>query len=196
MRNIRSITEAAQAEKAYLAGAEELFLAAEKVTSEMVSLAAQTPIPVTVCGGVRSMNDIYQLLKAGAQQVCLGQAAAAYSHLITQAALAFGRQSIAIYLPVRRISLSEKITSGYEALDESGRENLGLDALGWAKQAASLGAGTIILEEGPGSADRRGSNHTGPGSFSGQGSRGRVRSDQRKNRIRKLRIILADCTRI
>ncbi len=86
MRQIRSITEAAQAEKAYLEGAEELFMAAEKVTPEMVSLAAQTPIPVTVCGGVRSMNDIYQLLKAGAQQVCLGQAAAAYSHLITQAA--------------------------------------------------------------------------------------------------------------
>ena len=148
MRQIRSITEAAQAEKAYLEGAEELFMAAEKVTPEMVSLAAQTPIPVTVCGGVRSMNDIYQLLKAGAQQVCLGQAAAAYSHLITQAALAFGRQSIAVYLPVRRISLSEKITSGYEAMDETGRENLGLDALEWAKQAASLGAGTLILEEG------------------------------------------------
>ena len=148
MRKIRSITEAAQAEKAYLEGAEELFLAAEKVTPEMVSLAAQTPIPVTVCGGVRSMNEIYQLLKAGAQQVCLGQAAAAYSHLITQAALAFGRQSIAIYLPVRRISLSEKIASGYEAMDETGRENLGLDALEWAKQAASLGAGTLILEEG------------------------------------------------
>jgi cyclase len=103
--------------------------------------ADQVFIPLTVGGGVRSVDDVDQLLRAGADKVSLNTAAIARPELLTEAALRFGSQCVVISLDARR----GPQPSGFEVTTHGGRRGAGLDAVAWATRAAGLGAGEILL---------------------------------------------------
>ena len=97
-------------------------------------------IPVTVGGGVRSIDDVRQLLQAGADKVAINTAAIARPELITEAARTFGSQCIVISIAAKR-----RVGGGWEAYVEGGREHTGVDAVEWAARAVQLGAGEVII---------------------------------------------------
>jgi cyclase len=103
--------------------------------------AEQVFIPLTVGGGVRSVADVDRLLRAGADKVSLNTAAIARPALLTEAAARFGSQCIVLSVDARRA----RSPSGFEVTTHGGRRGTGLDAIGWAARAASLGAGEILL---------------------------------------------------
>lgn len=97
-------------------------------------------IPLTVGGGLRSLDDIREALRAGADKVSLNTAAVRQPELVSQAARRFGSSTIVISIEAK------KMPDGcYETYVDNGRERTGIDALSWAKQVASLGAGEIII---------------------------------------------------
>jgi cyclase len=97
-------------------------------------------IPVTVGGGVRNIDDVRQLLQAGADKVAINTAAIARPELITEAARTFGSQCIVISIAAKR-----RVGGGWEAYVEGGREHTGVDAVEWAARAVQLGAGEVII---------------------------------------------------
>jgi cyclase len=99
-------------------------------------------IPLTVGGGVRSVADVDRLLRAGADKVGVNTAAVARPELIAEIADRFGRQVLVLSLDVRR---SPDTASGFEVTTHGGRRGTGIDAIGWARQGAELGAGEILL---------------------------------------------------
>lgn len=109
--------------------------------------AEQIFIPLTVGGGIRSVDDIRAVLRAGADKVSINTAAIANPSLITQGADSFGSQCIVVSIEARRLP-----TGGYECLTDNARERTGLDVLEWAQRAVELGAGEILLT----SVDREG----------------------------------------
>ena len=104
--------------------------------------ADQVFIPLTVGGGVRSVADVDNLLRAGADKVSLNTAAVARPALIAEAAERFGSQCIVLSVDARRAQTPE---SGFEVTTHGGRKGTGIDAVGWAREAVSLGAGEILL---------------------------------------------------
>ncbi len=104
--------------------------------------AEQVFIPLTVGGGVRSAQDVDRLLRAGADKVALNTAAVARPALLTEAALQFGAQCVVLSVDARR---SPQTESGFEVTTHGGRRGTGIDAVAWARQAAGLGAGEILL---------------------------------------------------
>ncbi len=99
-------------------------------------------IPVTVGGGVRSVEDIRALLGAGADKVSINSAAVADPDLITRGAAAFGQQCIVVAVDARSLS---GMPSGYTVMTHGGKRPTGLDLLEWAKRVAQIGAGEILL---------------------------------------------------
>jgi cyclase len=99
-------------------------------------------IPLTVGGGVRSVEDVDVLLRAGADKVGVNTAAIARPALISEIATRFGNQVLVLSLDVRR---SAEQPSGWEVTTHGGRRSAGLDAIAWARQVAELGAGEILL---------------------------------------------------
>lgn len=115
---------------------------------EIVSRTAdEIFIPLTVGGGLRTVDDINEVLRAGADKVSLNTAAIANPGLVKDAAQRFGSSTIAISIEAIRNSEGR-----YEAYTDNGRESTGLDVLEWAKQVSDLGAGEILLT----SVDREG----------------------------------------
>lgn len=109
---------------------------------EVVRRTAETVfIPLTVGGGVRSVEDVDVLLRAGADKVGVNTAAIHRPELITEIARRFGNQVLVLSLDVRRL----KDGSGYEVTTHGGRKSAGLDAIEWARRVADLGAGEILL---------------------------------------------------
>lgn len=104
--------------------------------------AQQVFIPLTVGGGVNEPGDIGELLRAGADKVSINSGAVRNPNLIKEGALQYGSQCIVIALDVKR---SGNTASGWEVFVKGGRQATGLDALEWAKQVVSLGAGEILL---------------------------------------------------
>lgn len=96
-------------------------------------------IPLTVGGGLRQLEDAERLLEAGADRVALNTAAVREPGLIDVLARRFGVQCIVLALDARRVG------TGWEVVVRSGRERTGIDAVGWARRAAGLGAGEILL---------------------------------------------------
>ncbi len=96
-------------------------------------------IPLTVAGGIRSLDDIRSVLRAGADKVALNTAAVGRPELIREASKRFGSSTIVVSI--------ETIKRGdvWEVYTDNGRERTGLDALDWAKRAADLGAGELLL---------------------------------------------------
>jgi imidazole glycerol-phosphate synthase subunit HisF len=102
-------------------------------------------IPFSVGGGIRTVEDMRDVLLAGAEKVSVNSAAVLNPDIIRQGAEAFGNQCIVLGMDVKRVSPSEKIPSGYEMVINGGRTSMGIDALWWAQEAERLGAGEICL---------------------------------------------------
>jgi cyclase len=107
--------------------------------------AEQVFIPLTVGGGVRTVEDVDRLLRAGADKVGVNTAAIARPELITEIAERFGRQVLVLSADVRRCPQGVRTDSGFEVTTHGGRTSTGVDAIEWAARAAELGAGEILL---------------------------------------------------
>jgi cyclase len=107
--------------------------------------AEQVFIPLTVGGGVRTVEDVDRLLRAGADKVGVNTAAIARPELITEIAERFGRQVLVLSADVRRCPEGVRTDSGFEVTTHGGRTSTGVDAIEWAARAAELGAGEILL---------------------------------------------------
>lgn len=106
------------------------------------SSAEQIFIPLTVGGGVRSVDDVRVLLEAGADKVGINTAAISRPELISDIAAEFGSQVITLSVDARR---APSCDSGYEVTTHGGKKSAGIDAIEWGKRAADLGAGEILL---------------------------------------------------
>ncbi len=104
--------------------------------------AQQVFIPVTVGGGVRSVEDMRATLNAGADKISLNTAAVQHPALITAGAEQFGAQCIVLAIDARS---NMEMPSGYEVCIHGGRTATGLDVLHWARKGVELGAGEILL---------------------------------------------------
>ncbi|MQA04690.1 MAG: imidazole glycerol phosphate synthase subunit HisF [Streptosporangiales bacterium] len=104
--------------------------------------AEQVFIPLTVGGGVREVDDVDRLLRAGADKVTVNTGAVARPELVREAAQRFGSQCIVLSMDVRR---AEGTPSGFEVTTHGGRTGTGIDALEWAARGAELGAGEVTL---------------------------------------------------
>ena len=119
----------------------------------MVDVVARTAdqvfIPLTVGGGVRSVADVDRLLRAGADKVSLNTAAIARPELLTEVAGRFGAQCVVVSVDARRApgagGAPGGLASGFEVTTHGGRRGTGRDAVEWARRAAELGAGEILL---------------------------------------------------
>ena len=108
--------------------------------------AEQVFIPLTVGGGVRTVDDVDRLLRAGADKVGVNTAAISRPGLIADIADRFGSQVLVLSADVRRRrDESGSATEEFEVTTHGGREGTGLDAIAWCAQAAELGAGEILL---------------------------------------------------
>lgn len=110
-------------------------------------------IPLTVGGGVRTVDDVARVLRAGADKVAVNTAAVADPALLTRAAERFGAQCVVLSIDAKREEPGPAIPSGYRVFTHGGRRATELDAISWAKRGVSLGAGEILLT----SIDRDGS---------------------------------------
>jgi thiazole biosynthesis protein thiG len=107
--------------------------------------AEQVFVPLTVGGGVRSVEDVDQLLRAGADKVGINTAAIARPELLEDVAQRFGNQVVVLSVDARRCPAGVTTASGYEVTTHGGRTSTGIDAIAWAVQGAGLGAGEILL---------------------------------------------------
>ena len=117
-------------------------------TMEIVSRCAEEVfIPLTVGGGVSSVDDVDRLLRAGADKVAVNTAAIHRPELVAEIADRFGNQVLVLSVDARRVApgAEHRTDSGFEVTTHGGRKSAGLDAIGWAVRAAELGAGEILL---------------------------------------------------
>jgi len=106
--------------------------------------AEQCFMPLTVGGGIRKVDDIRRLLFAGADKVSINTAAISNPDVIIDGATNFGSQCIVVAIDVK-ISNNNKLKSGYEVYSHGGTKPTNLDAVEWAKQVVSLGAGELLI---------------------------------------------------
>jgi cyclase len=118
------------------------------------AVASQVFIPLTVGGGVRTVEDVRRLLNAGADKTSFNSAAIANPQVIRAAASKYGAQCIVVAIDAKRRLATElgrldasgqPIGAGWDVYSHGGRKNTGLDAVTWARQMAELGAGEILL---------------------------------------------------
>lgn len=136
------------ARKYYLDGADEL-LCVDIVASLyqrnfdfdiLGSIANEVLIPITAGGGLRSINDINNALRAGADKVAINTYAIKNPAFINQASRKFGSQCITISVEAKKTQNGK-----WEAYTDGGREKTGIDAIEWVKKAIKLGAGEIVI---------------------------------------------------
>jgi len=108
-------------------------------------VAASIFIPFSVGGGIRSLDDMRQVILAGAEKISINSEAIKNPPLITEGARAFGSQCVVLGMDVKKVAPCDQTPSGYEMVIHGGRIYTGVDALAWAKQAERLGAGEICL---------------------------------------------------
>ncbi len=111
------------------------------------AVASQVFIPLTVGGGVRTIEDVRRLLNAGADKVSFNSAAIASPQVIRDASAKYGAQCIVVAIDARRRSGDAIVArgAGWDVYSHGGRQNTGLDAVAWARQMAEHGAGEILL---------------------------------------------------
>jgi cyclase len=102
-------------------------------------------VPLTVGGGVRSVEDVDRLLRAGADKVGVNTAAIERPALIGEIAARFGSQVLVLSVDARRCQGGVETASGYQVTTHGGRRGVSLDALEWAREGQRLGAGEILL---------------------------------------------------
>lgn len=156
--DLKELGDPAENAAAYCeAGADELVFLDISATLEnrqtLLDAVARTvkvmSIPLTVGGGIRSLDDMRQLLDLGVSKISINSAAVKNPSLIEQAAQEFGSEKLTVAIDTRQ---SDTLPSGFEVVVRGGTEGTGLDAADWAKQAEQLGAGAIL----PTSMDRDG----------------------------------------
>ena len=106
------------------------------------SIASQVFIPLTVGGGVRSIDDIKRLLRSGADKVSINTSAVENPDFVKEAADKFGSQCIVVAVDAKASSKSKDF---WEVVTYGGRNRTGMDVLGWTQQVADYGAGEILL---------------------------------------------------
>ncbi len=117
------------------------------------AVASQVFIPLTVGGGVRTVDDVRRLLNAGADKTSFNSAAIANPQVIKDASRKYGAQCIVVAIDAKRRSALDvtrlvdgrEIGPGWDVYSHGGRQNTGLDAVAWATQMADFGAGEILL---------------------------------------------------
>ncbi len=137
----------------YRQGADELtFLDVTASSSQRQTMydvvrrtAEELFIPLTVGGGVRSVEDVDKLLRTGADKVGINTAAIKNPQLLTEVASRFGAQVLVLSIDARREVGERHTQSGFEVTTMGGRHSTGIDAIWWAKRAEELGAGEILL---------------------------------------------------
>jgi cyclase len=102
-------------------------------------------VPFTVGGGIRSVDDMFEVLKAGAEKISVDSMAVRNPDIIRAGAEAFGRQCVVLSTQVKRVGVRPGIPSGYEVFIDGAREATGLDALDWVRRGEDLGAGEIVV---------------------------------------------------
>jgi cyclase len=107
-------------------------------------MASEVFIPLTVGGGVRTVDDIRRLLNAGADKVSINTAAIHHPEFVREAADRFGSQCIVVALDAKRVS-AESEPQRWEIFTHGGRKATGINAVAWAKKMAEYGAGEILL---------------------------------------------------
>ena len=105
------------------------------------SVSSVIDIPLTVGGGIASMEDISLVLEAGATKISMNSAAVREPNLISEAAKRFGKERITVAVDARR---NKAMPSGFELVVSGGTRPVGKDAIAWAKQCQELGAGVIL----------------------------------------------------
>ena len=115
--------------------------------------AEQVFIPLTVGGGVRSVDDVDQLLRAGADKVSINTSAIARPELLRELAARFGSQCIVLSVDARR---AQGQPSSFEVTTHGGSKSAGIDAIDWARRGAELGAGEILLNSMDGDGTKAG----------------------------------------
>jgi cyclase len=153
-RDLRDAGDPVELAARYAAeGADELvFLditassASRQTTYDVVTRTAeQVFIPLTVGGGVRSVDDVDRLLRAGADKVGVNTAAVARPELVSEIAERFGNQVLVLSVDARRATGAVSTESGFEVTTHGGRRGTGIDAIAWAARGQQLGAGEILL---------------------------------------------------
>jgi cyclase len=137
----------------YEAGADELVFYDITASSDRRNImidvvrrtAAEIFIPFSVGGGIRRLEDMRDVLLAGAEKVSVNTAAVLDPSIITEGAKIFGSQCIVLGMDVKKVAATPQIPTGYEIVINGGRTPMGIDALWWAKEAVRLGAGEICL---------------------------------------------------
>lgn len=132
----------------YLQGIDELLymdavasLYGRNNLTEVVRAAAcELFVPLTVGGGVRTLDDIHALLRAGADKVAINSALVTNPELVTEAAQVFGSQCIVTSVDAKKIG-----TNKWEVFTESGREKTGLDAIEWCQEMVRRGCGELLI---------------------------------------------------
>ncbi len=107
--------------------------------------ADQVFMPFTVGGGVRTLQDIRDLLNAGADKVAINTAAVAHPEFVREASGKFGTQCIVVAIDAKKTKVSENIPSGFDVYTHGGRKAVGLDAISWAQKMVCFGCGEILL---------------------------------------------------
>lgn len=147
--NLRDAGDPVEVGKAYdKAGADELvFLDItassdnRKTVVDMVSRVAENVfIPFTVGGGIRTVDDFKEILRAGADKVAVNSAAINNPNLVAEAADKFGSQCVVVAIDAKR-----RTDGGWNIFKNGGRVDMGIDAVEWAKKVYELGAGEILL---------------------------------------------------
>ena len=147
--NLTDVGDPVDAAKAYYeAGCDELVFLditatheERDTTVEMVRrVAEQVFIPFTVGGGIRSVEDMNKMLKAGADKVSVSSSAVANPQLIADCAEKFGNQCVVVAIDAKKVE-----DGSWHVFVAGGRKDTGIDLLDWAKKVVSLGAGEILL---------------------------------------------------
>jgi len=147
--NLVDAGDPVEAAAAYnIAGADELVFLDITASSDKRGIildvvsrtAEQVFIPLTVGGGIRTVDDFRTILKAGADKISINSSALKNPKLITDAAIKFGSQCVVVAIDAKR-----RDDGGWNAYINGGRKDFGIDAVEWAKKAQTLGAGEILL---------------------------------------------------
>ena len=112
----------------------------DTIVDVVKKVAKEVFIPLTVGGGIRKLDDIYNLLNVGCDKVSINSSAVSRPDFINEASKRFGSQCIVVAIDVKRVQ-----DGSYHVFVKGGREDTGLDALEWAKEVYKRGAGEILL---------------------------------------------------
>ena len=147
--NLKDAGDPVEVAKAYdKAGADELVFLditassdARKTVIDMVSRVAENVfIPFTVGGGIRTVDDFKEILRAGADKISVNSSAINNPNLVAEAADKFGSQCVVVAIDAKR-----RPDGGWNIYKNGGRVDMGIDAIEWAKKVCDLGAGEILL---------------------------------------------------